>query len=165
MGIEVETKMARDWWEIIRVRVQARAREQGRSVRSVLTDADVTPDILYRGKRGGSPKLETLEKIARVLGLSMPQIMGYDMLDRMPLDLLALAVRCIWRALPEDARSSQDEFISALQTAVTLLISVIRQGHEINTPAVEVLVVAAIDRDRANRAAALPQRTRPPRIP
>ena len=141
------------WWQEIRARVESRAAELGRSVRSVLIEAGVSRDILYR-ERSDSHKVDTLQKIAAALGWSLPQIMGFDVLGSIPRDILAAALRVANGAL-RNIDYTEDDFIDALLVAQNLLLKRRYMGA-----ATDDAMLATLEQTIAEAYAAAAQRRR-----
>ena len=134
---------SKSWWDGIRQRVERRAAELGRSVRSLMRDADVTVDILYRAERAQSPKINTLQKIANATGLTLPQILGFEDPAKINSDVIEIAVHCCYRAargeVLEEKRLSR-----MLDAALNLLLAHRQRGFEIDDPATIALVEEAV---------------------
>lgn len=120
------------WWAEVRARVERRAAELNRSVRSVLIEAGLSLDILYR-ERDRSHKIDTLQKLAGALGWSLPQILGFDVLA-VPPDLVAAALRCVQRALqPLPATpGTETVFVEAFTAALNTLLQHRFEGRAID---------------------------------
>ena len=167
-------KLTDSLWFTIRVRVEQRATELGRSVRSIMREAGVDIGLIYRD-RIRSPKIDTLQKIATAAGLTLPQIMGFDGLDRVPREVVAQAVRGARRGLgmvdgqdPQQPRLppfSEEELISALVIALNMLLTHRQRGYPIDAPETTALVETAIAEARANSALASSVPAMPPQTP
>jgi hypothetical protein len=82
--------------EEFRRRVTDRAKQLGKSVRQVLSEAGMAHDTL-KAPSGGR-RIDTMERLARALDWSLPDIMGFPP-RRVTKDLLGMAVQIARRAL------------------------------------------------------------------
>jgi hypothetical protein len=156
-------KVTESLWIIIRSRVEQRAGELGRSVRSIMREAGLDVGLIYRN-RIASPKIDTLQKIAAAAGLTLPQIMGFDVLGRVPREVVAQALRCANRAL-RSTDPREEDLISALQIALNMLLTHRQMGYPIDGPETQALVESAIAEARASSAAQTSASTTSPEIP
>lgn len=145
--------------EQFRARVVERAAELGRSVRSVLLEAGVALDILDKVPTSGR-RVDTLEKIARALGWSLSQMMGFDDVARVTGEIMDQVLAITRRILRHHTDADEAEgTVSAM--VLNAIQDYRRDGHLLDARAgamLEAAIAAAWD------AAAYP-RSAPPSPP
>lgn len=155
--------MAKVWYAEIRARIERRAKELGRSVRSILMEAQVARDLLYRD-RGNSPRLDTLEKIAAAVGWNLAQVLGFDdNMGQVPKDIVSAAYRTTLRAL-RAIPHTDETVIEVLHIALNTLLQYRFEGRVIDENTMLLLeqtlaqVWGSAERARQSEA-------RPPNVP
>lgn len=160
--------MSRSLWVEVRLRVERRAAELGRTVKSLLQEAGVSPDLLYR-PRISSPKVDTLTKIAGAAGMSLGEILGIEIPNlengqAMPPDLVAYAIKLAQLKLPNEPADS-DLFIDAVSIALNILILHRRRSREIDktlAQTLEIVIDQMAERRRSSVESPPPDRATAP---
>jgi hypothetical protein len=131
-----------------------------------MREADVDIGLIYRD-RIASPKVDTLQKIATAVGLTLPQIMGFEPAGPVPREVVAQAVRCVRNCvgagLSEGAGGREEALISALQMALNMLLKHRELGYPIDAPETTALVESAIAGVLANADVPASEPATPPK--
>jgi hypothetical protein len=123
--------------DALKARVKARCRELGRSVRSTLLEAGLTPDLFEKPPSAGR-RIDTLEKLCGPLEWSLQQVMGFEIAPRISPELMVKLYPLVRRALRNLPDPDQD-MPFALATAYNALLAFGEGGAVVDDSALAML--------------------------
>jgi hypothetical protein len=109
--------------EEMKARVAARCAELGKSLRGALSEAGLSHETLEKTPAAGR-RLDTLEKLARVLDWSLADLLGLEVIARLEPGLLHTALQVVRSSLPHIP-----EIDPVFSEMVALAYNILADGH------------------------------------
>jgi hypothetical protein len=123
-----------------RARLKTRAAELGKPLRVLLAEAGIGHDTIDKVPASGR-RIDTLEKIATAFQWSLAEVMGFNMLGRISVELLQTAFTSAERVVSRLPRAAQtrERLIEAQAHLYDVLAARQLDGHEIDESTLRAL--------------------------
>ncbi|HSR76410.1 MAG TPA: hypothetical protein VLN57_07465 [Xanthobacteraceae bacterium] len=142
--------------ELFRIRVAKRCKQLGRSQRAVLKDAKLAHDFLHVVP-AHSRRVDTLEKIAKALDWSLPEVMGLELIGQADVELMIKTVYVARKVVSYLFEPNAELEAQILTSIYNILLDRQHAGQPIDQPILDLIAEMMTKRE----ATAAARATRP----